>query len=259
MLLLAATSASLGIDGSLSGHHLRITSVAEAKFADIIDPISDSLLPESEWGGLIPRMIEWIAAQAGFTYTLVTTSGNGSSCSPHGGAAADSVYAVQYGCAQQDVTELGISDVYAGSFYVTEPRMRAGLMTTPYDCNSGLAVFSKGAPSSIPEYIELQKNGFKGAACTALGAAYPEWLALNLPALQQKQMPKKDWIASIRAGECDGFILPKPIGDILANSVCDLELSSGEVSCFLNPSGIFHADTRAVRTSRPRVKRAMTG
>ena len=217
-------------DGNLSGHHLRITSVNEPRYFDMLDPLSGALLPVSEWSGLFPEMIEWIATQAGFSYTLLTASGNGSSCHPLGSAAAASTYASQYGCAQDDVTELGLTDVYAGAFYVTQSRLRAGFMTTPYDCKSGLAAFHPGAPTTIPEYVELQRSGEKGAACTALGSAYSEWLTFNLPALQQRLSVQAEWVDLVKSGECGAFIVDKPIGDIISSSVCDLELTSGEVS-----------------------------
>ena len=232
MLLVKAASGSEPharvTDGNLSGHHLRITSVNEPRYFNMVD--SFSLLPASQWSGLFPEMIEWMAAQAGFTYVLLAASGNGSSCNPAGGAGADGVYASQYGCAQDDVTELGLTDIYAGAFYVTQSRLREGHMTTPYDCESGLAVFQQGVRSTIPEYIEFQKRGEKGVACTALGSAYSDWLILNMPTLRQLPSLQTEWVRSIRTGKCTAFIVSKPIGDIISSSVCDLELASGEAS-----------------------------
>ena len=61
------------------------------------------LLPWTNWTGLFPEMIAWMAVQAGFTYELLSPSGNGSTCHPPDGAEPDGAERMpcvtQYGCA----------------------------------------------------------------------------------------------------------------------------------------------------------------
>ena len=122
--LVPSIAASLAA-GNLSGTHLRITTVQENRFTQALDADGE-LLPPGNWTGMFPEMISWISVQAGFTYELLTPSGNGTACHPPGGGDR-MLYLTQYGCAESDVTELGISDVYMGVFYVTEcvPRSRS--------------------------------------------------------------------------------------------------------------------------------------
>ena len=114
---------------NLSGQHLRIVTINENRFTTMLDD-SGALLPAANWTGLIPEMIGWIANQSGFTYTLTSPSGNGSSCTPADGSGTQLEYSRQYNCGQDDVTQLGVADVYAGAFYVTESRLEAGAMST---------------------------------------------------------------------------------------------------------------------------------
>eukprot|EP00966_Prymnesium_polylepis_P327352 7383229-Prymnesium_polylepis.1 len=217
------------------------------------DPVTGAILPPSQWTGLFPDMIAWIAEQAGFTYSLVTTSGQGSSCSPSGGVGHPIDYARQYGCTADDVLEEGITDVYMGAYYVTQSRLQRGLMSTPFDGKSGLAVFQVGRAESIPEYIEMQKLGRRGLACTLVSAAYTTWLGLNLPELQQYESLNVDWVSHVRAGICDAFIVDRPIGDIIVSDVCDLNLVGGEPLAYG-----YHDYALGMRADLPEVAAALS-
>ena len=66
--------------------------------------------------GFVVDMLEWVAQRAGFTYTLHAPTGNGSHCKASAGVTSLDQYAGQYNCGQDDVTELGLTDVYWGAF-----------------------------------------------------------------------------------------------------------------------------------------------
>ena len=57
--------------------------------------------------------------------------------------------ATQYGCAQDDVTELGLTDVYWALFYVTVERSAASTFTTPFMSDVGLSLLVKSKEDSL--------------------------------------------------------------------------------------------------------------
>lgn len=200
----------------------------ENKFCEMLNATTGELLPAAEWTGMLPEMLVWISAQAGFTYTLSPPSGNGSAChAPVGDTPSWLAYATQYQCAEADVTELGISDVYMGVFYVTQPRLEQGLMTTPFDGHAGLALFQVEQTSTFAEYIALQARGLRGAACTLRGAAFSDWLTDNQPNLSTRLVSYDEYVPSVVSGACDAFVVDYPVGDILAAKTCSVNLVGG--------------------------------
>jgi hypothetical protein len=207
---------------------LRVTTVHDVPYLNMFNQSTSHLLPSTEWRGLSHDVLSWIAEQAGFTYTLLSPTGNGTDCAPAGGSGAPHIYARQYNCAMNDVTELEQADVYIGAFFVTQQRSQEGLMTSPTELQAGLAVFQpNGRAHSIEEYADLQRRGIRGPACTMFGAAYADWLQANIPALIQRRTPSSEWIAEIRAGRCDGFIEDRPLGEYRAAQTCTLRLVGG--------------------------------
>ena len=116
-----------GRTGNLSGLHLHVTAIFDPAFVNNLrnpnDSLSangsasavanDMLLPQAKWDGFVMDMFEWLAAHAGFTYTLHTPSGLGADCVNNSGAMP---FVGQYKCGQNDVIELNITDVYLGMF-----------------------------------------------------------------------------------------------------------------------------------------------
>ena len=84
---------------NLTGVHLDIVTINGDGLARMVSD-NGTLLPASEWVGLMPDMIEWVAQQAGFTYTLLSPTGQGPSCDRAGEPPAH--YASQYNCGMDE-------------------------------------------------------------------------------------------------------------------------------------------------------------
>ena len=65
--------------GDLRGVHLEITTVHNSAAMNMFDS-DGGLLPWQEWRGFQRDVIDWVAAKAGFTYTLHLPSGEGEAC-----------------------------------------------------------------------------------------------------------------------------------------------------------------------------------
>ena len=86
--------------GDLAGVHLHITTVHSIGAIDMGIDGGNILLPSAQWTGFMIDVVNWVAAQAGFTYTLSLPSGLGPSCSRDADGNIQSVdtYAGQYKC-----------------------------------------------------------------------------------------------------------------------------------------------------------------
>jgi hypothetical protein len=216
--------------GNLRGVHLRITMVQEPRYTEMTNHSSGELLHPSRWSGMTVEILRWIAEQAGFTYTLLSASGNGSECEPPNGVGTRSNYSQQYNCAQGDVTELGISDVYMGTFFVTPDRLEAGLMTKAWDSDSGLAVCQAHfAVETLEEYVELHGRGSENErkVCTQFNSAYSDMLERVYPRLIQHRINRKDYMDALHSGECAAHVDPLPIGHIIAARRCAASATHG--------------------------------
>uniref|UniRef100_A0A7S2IDS5 Solute-binding protein family 3/N-terminal domain-containing protein n=1 Tax=Haptolina brevifila TaxID=156173 RepID=A0A7S2IDS5_9EUKA len=183
---------------------------------------SGTLLPSTQWTGYFPDLLQWIGRQSGMTYTLTAPSGAGSSCA----SGADNTG--NYGCGQQDVTELGTSDIYVGLYYVTAQRLQAGLMSRTFTGDAGLAVAQKGgATDTLDSYQAKQAAGTVGRLCTLTGAAFTDWVSREYPAIDQVAVAYSEYVTSIRSGACDAFVVDRPIALQIAAQNCDLNLGVG--------------------------------
>jgi hypothetical protein len=209
------------LSGNLTGTHLNIVTVNQPGFTNMYDS-SGTLLPSTQWTGYFPDLLQWIGRQSGMTYTLTAPSGAGSSCA----SGADN--SGNYGCGQQDVTELGTSDMYVGLYYVTAQRLQAGLMSRTYTGDAGIAVAQKGgATDTLDSYQAKQAAGTVGKLCTLTGAAFTDWVSREYPAIDQVAVAYSEYVTSIRSGACDAFVVDRPIALQIAAQNCDLNLGVG--------------------------------
>ena len=141
--LVAALAASArAIRTDLTGVHLKITSVhdGDGQYINMLTPDLTTVTDSTEWTGFFVDMIDAVAAHAGFTYSLHAASGDGSRCREGDSPA---LKATQYGCAQDDVTELGTTDVYWALYYVTVGRSAVSRFTSPFLSDVGLSLLVK--------------------------------------------------------------------------------------------------------------------
>ena len=138
----------------LTGVHLKITSVhgGDGKYIDMLTPDLTSVKNASEWTGFFVDMIDAVAAHAGFTYELRAASGSGSRCVA---GDAPALLATQYGCAQDDVTELGVTDVYWAMFYTTVERSAVSRFTAPFLSDAGLGFLVPATRDSVWDRMRL--------------------------------------------------------------------------------------------------------
>lgn len=143
LVLVAALAASArAIRTDLTGVHLKITSVhdGDGQYINMLTPDLTTVTSSTEWTGFFVDMIDAVAAHAGFTYSLHAASGDGSRCREGDSPA---LKATQYGCAQDDVTELGATDVYWALYYVTVGRSAVSRFTSPFLSDVGLSLLVK--------------------------------------------------------------------------------------------------------------------
>ena len=93
---------------ALAGIHLNFTTIHSDGFINMYED-GNFLADSSQWTGLLVDQIDWIAKQAGFTYTLFPPSGLGDSCSNSTGL--DENWAGEYNCGSEDVWD-GRTDAY---------------------------------------------------------------------------------------------------------------------------------------------------
>jgi hypothetical protein len=207
--------------GNLIGYHLNITTVNQPGFTNMMSS-DGSMLPPSQWTGYFVDLMAWIATQSGMNYTLSAPTGLGSKCS------TSSSNAGNYGCAQQDVTEVGVTDMYLGLFYVTASRLEAGLMTRTYTGDAGIAVAQKGgATDTLDEYQVKQAAGTVGKLCTLTGAAFTDWVAREYPAISQVAVQYSEYVPKLKDGTCDAFVVDRPIALQIAAENCDVNIGVG--------------------------------
>ena len=98
-LLLSGWCVAVSAISNLTGVHLDIVTIHGDGLAKIVAD-NGTMLPSTDWVGLMPDMIEWISQQAGFTYTLLSPSGLGPHCDVAG--APPEHYASQYNCGMDE-------------------------------------------------------------------------------------------------------------------------------------------------------------
>ena len=139
LLMMGLLPSTMAVLTTLTGKHFNFTVVHDPPYMDV--GYNDGvLLEESEWKGYIVDMIKMVSNKAGFTYSLQTPSGDGSSCS--GSTAVD--FVTQYVCGQEDVLQLNKTQAYWSMYYMTGPRVDDGTkFTAPFMTNAGLALLTR--------------------------------------------------------------------------------------------------------------------
>ena len=136
-LLFTTGSFAANTSFSLAGNHYNITMVHCPPFVDM--GLSDGdILPSSEWSGYVVDMVRMLSREeyAHFDYTLLSPSGEGTSC-----GSSEAAWPYQYICGEEDVYELNSSAMYWSNYYVTASRMLDGTaFTLPFMTNQKLTI-----------------------------------------------------------------------------------------------------------------------
>jgi hypothetical protein len=130
--------------GNLSGIHLHITAVHDDQGMNMFAH-DGRMLPWMEWRGFQRDVIDWVAARAGFTYTLHSPSGNGPACSRQADNSKFPIerYTGQYNCAGEDMNAYNYTHVFWAMAYITPPRLAAAPYTVPVLSDVGIQLVVK--------------------------------------------------------------------------------------------------------------------
>ena len=138
--------------GDMTGVHLHITAVHDDQGMGMFAH-NGSMLPWMEWRGFQRDVIDWVAARAGFTYTLHSPSGDGPACSRQvdGSKFPIEQYSSQYNCAGDDVAVNNYTHAVWAMAYITPGRLVAASYTVPIISDVGIQLLVKKKPPSMWE------------------------------------------------------------------------------------------------------------
>ena len=110
LVLLLVIGSAVARLTDLTGNHYKFTVIHDPPYMDV--GYSNGVLLDQElFTGYIPDMIRMVANKAGFTYDMMTPTGDGSNCVPGDSGLLD--FAVQYGCGQQDTLDVNLNHTQA--------------------------------------------------------------------------------------------------------------------------------------------------
>ena len=175
---LALATASLTTD--LGGRHLDITSVhdGDGKYTNMLKADGTFEPDSSLWTGFFPDMIARVSELARFNYTLHSATGLGTRC---GNGTGPIAHMSAYNCAQDDVSELGKTEVYWAMFYETPGRSAVSRFTGSFMSDVGLSMLVAPVQENFFEkatkiFTPFTRNFWICSLATALLVALCNWV-----------------------------------------------------------------------------------
>lgn len=202
----------------LSGHHFRITIVAEDGFVEFND--------NGEPSGYLVNMVTSLANRANFSYELLPPSGFGSKCGhstedddgsriPY-----DPQYQSQYLCGQSDVNDLPKSnyttDMYLSLFYLSPQRLLENKFSMAFQppVTGALTLFGTATGfRNFNELTEQQAVGAQRPICVQQNTAYAQYLKQTFPELKTVGFPggPESHYNALKNDLCDAHVSDNPI------------------------------------------------
>lgn len=237
--------APLPAEPSLAGKTFKITIIENLDYLVKVNKEDDGNPTKDQITGYMKDMIDGVAKKAQFEYELFLPSGYGSSCIPtiEDKNSTDGAYAKKYrsqfNCGQEDVIELGKTDMYWSLYYVSTPRQRWNQFTLPYKPPGQGALTMYGTATNVVDIYDMIKQQASGAqkpVCIGESTAYGGYLKNAFKDLKVHETPNTNegFLGGLRGGHCDAIINAYPYA---TNFIAE-QFDKGECTIDKKPIGV---------------------